>query len=33
MLRAVAEGLHAVVQEVVIAALDGDNTKNAYTVK
>jgi 3'-phosphoadenosine 5'-phosphosulfate sulfotransferase (PAPS reductase)/FAD synthetase len=29
----VAEGLHALVKEAVVAALDGDNTKNAYTVR
>jgi hypothetical protein len=28
---AVAEGLHTVVREAVLAALDGDNTKNAFT--
>jgi hypothetical protein len=29
----VAEGLHAEVKKAAMAALDGDNTRNAYTVK
>jgi hypothetical protein len=30
---AVAEGLHSQVRDAVLAALDGDNTKNAFVVK
>jgi hypothetical protein len=30
---AVAEGLHAAIREAVIAALDGDNTKNGFVVQ
>ncbi len=29
----VAEGLHGEVTKAVLAALDGDNTKNNYTIK